>query len=57
MAAALERGSEHPLGEAIVRRAREQGLPLEPVENFESLPGQGVKPFIRGKKFSWATGA
>jgi Cu+-exporting ATPase len=50
MAAALERGSEHPLGEAIVRRAREQGLPLEPVENFESLPGQGVKAFYQGQE-------
>ena len=43
MAAALERGSEHPLGEAMVRRAQDQGLPLEAVESFESMPGQGVK--------------
>ncbi len=50
LAAALERGSEHPLGEAIVRRAREQGLPLEPVEDFESLPGQGVRARYQGKE-------
>jgi Cu+-exporting ATPase len=50
LAAALERGSEHPLGEAIVRRAREQGLPLEPVEDFESLPGQGVRARYQEKE-------
>ena len=50
LAAALEWGSEHPLGEAIVRRAREQGLPLEAVENFESLPGQGVKALCGGQE-------
>ncbi|MBI5583500.1 MAG: copper-translocating P-type ATPase [Deltaproteobacteria bacterium] len=50
LAAALERGSEHPLGEAIVRRAREQGLPLEAVEDFDALPGQGVKARYQGKE-------
>jgi Cu+-exporting ATPase len=50
LAAALERGSEHPLGEAILRRAGKQGLPLEAVEHFEALPGQGVKALYRGKE-------
>ncbi len=42
LAAAAEQGSEHPLGEAIVRRAKERGLALPPVEEFSSVPGQGV---------------
>lgn len=42
LAAAAEQGSEHPLGEAIVRRAKELGLALPPVESFETTPGLGV---------------
>jgi len=42
MAAAAEQGSEHPLGEAIVRRAKDRGLALPPIEAFETVPGQGV---------------
>jgi P-type Cu+ transporter len=43
LAASLERGSEHPLGEAIVRRARAEGLTLSEVREFEALPGRGVR--------------
>ncbi len=43
LAASLERGSEHPLGEAIVRRARGEGLALSDVEEFEAVPGRGVR--------------
>ena len=42
LAAAAEQGSEHPLGEAIVRRAKARGLGLPPVEAFTAVPGQGV---------------
>ncbi len=42
LAAAAEQGSEHPLGEAIVRRAKERGLALPPITEFRSLPGHGV---------------
>ncbi len=42
LAAAAEQGSEHPLGEAIVRRAKERGLALPPVAEFTSVPGQGI---------------
>ncbi len=50
LAAAMEQGSEHPLGEAIVRRAKEQGLPLETVEDFEALAGLGVRASQGGQK-------
>jgi P-type Cu+ transporter len=42
IAAAAEQGSEHPIGEAIVTRAKERGLALPPVSEFQSVPGQGV---------------
>jgi Cu+-exporting ATPase len=42
LAAAVEQGSEHPIGEAIVRRAKDRGLALPPVGSFVSVPGQGV---------------
>ena len=50
LAASLERGSEHPLGEAIVRRAREQELGFAAVEGFEALVGQGVAGTIDGAR-------
>ena len=42
MAAAAEQGSEHPLGEAIVRHAKDRGVALPPIEAFASIPGQGI---------------
>jgi Cu+-exporting ATPase len=43
LAASAEYGSEHPLGESIVRKAESQGLELLPTTNFEALPGKGLK--------------
>jgi len=43
LAGALERGSEHPLGEAIVRAAEERGLELPPPRDFTSTVGLGVE--------------
>lgn len=43
MAASIEAGSEHPLGEAIVRAASEDKLPLLAVAEFEAIPGKGIK--------------
>jgi Cu+-exporting ATPase len=49
MAAAAERHSEHPLGEAIVRGAAGRGLtPVEP-EEFEAIPGHGIKARVIGR--------
>jgi Cu+-exporting ATPase len=38
-----EKKSEHPLGQAVVKRAEELEIPLEAVDNFEALPGQGIR--------------
>jgi len=43
LAAALERGSEHPLAEAIVEGARERGLSLGNATEFEAITGKGVQ--------------
>ena len=43
LAASLEVASEHPLGEAIVAKAKEQGAAFDEVTNFEAIPGFGIK--------------
>lgn len=43
LAASCERGSEHPVGEAIVKGAQERGLELTSPRNFEAIPGGGVQ--------------
>lgn len=50
-AAALEARSEHPLASAVVARAREMGLPVEPAEDFRSLPGRGATGRIGGTAY------
>ncbi|MCR4402790.1 MAG: heavy metal translocating P-type ATPase [Firmicutes bacterium] len=48
LAASAELRSEHPLGAAVVRRARALGItPAEP-ERFEAIPGKGVRAHVRG---------
>lgn len=42
LAASAEKGSEHPLGEAIVKQAEEDKLALTDVSHFEAIPGQGL---------------
>ena len=48
LAASAERGSEHPLAQAIVGAALERGITLEDVEHFEAKPGQGVEARVNG---------
>jgi Cu+-exporting ATPase len=50
LAAALERGSEHPLASAIVRGAEERGVAAAPVQEFESLTGRGVRGRVDGTR-------
>ena len=50
LAASLEESSQHPLAEAIVKRASEVGLELQTVENFQALHGKGVSGQINGKQ-------
>ncbi|MFP6729931.1 MAG: heavy metal translocating P-type ATPase [Alphaproteobacteria bacterium] len=49
LAASLERGSEHPLAEAIVSGAEERGIALAKAEEFEAITGKGVKGVVDGK--------
>ena len=49
LAAAAEVGSEHPLGEAIVLRARELGIELPPAATFRSVTGKGIEAEIEGR--------
>ncbi|MFC1949060.1 heavy metal translocating P-type ATPase [Chloroflexota bacterium] len=50
LAAAAEYGSEHPLGEAIIREATENNLEIPPALDFNSIPGQGIEASVEGKK-------
>jgi P-type Cu+ transporter len=49
LAAAAEVGSEHPLGEAIVNRARELGIDLPMVDGFQSVTGMGIQATVEGR--------
>jgi Cu+-exporting ATPase len=50
LAASVERNSEHPLAEAMVRAAQERGLQLATVADFDSPIGKGVEATLEGKK-------
>jgi len=49
LAASLERASEHPLAEAIVKAAAAEGQPLAGAEGFEAIPGHGVQGVVEGR--------
>jgi Cu2+-exporting ATPase/Cu+-exporting ATPase len=49
LAASLEKLSEHPLGQAIVRTAKDQNLELQAVSDFKQIPGAGLAAEISGK--------
>jgi P-type Cu+ transporter len=50
VAAIAEQGSEHPLGEAIVKRAMAEGLELVSPDEFVAIPGQGIQVRVEGRK-------
>ena len=47
-AAAVENGSEHPLAQAVIERAKEDGIDIPDAQDFEALPGRGVKATVNG---------
>ena len=57
LAASLERGSEHPLAEAIVRGAEERGVDFAKAEDFEAVTGKGVKGRVDGKSVALGNAA
>ena len=50
LAAIAEKGSEHPLGEAILKGAKERGIDVPDAEEFKAIPGRGVEVKYAGKK-------
>lgn len=50
IAASAENGSEHPLGEAIVRESKEKNIKLLSIENFKAISGFGIETYIDNKK-------
>ena len=51
IAASLEQGSEHPLAEAIVNKAKEYKLVLDKVEGFKAIAGHGIEGIINAQKY------
>ncbi|MFR5265155.1 heavy metal translocating P-type ATPase [Clostridium sp.] len=49
IAAAAEKGSEHPLGEAIVNSAKEKGLAEKEIKDFTAIPGKGIEVKVEDK--------
>ncbi len=50
IAASAEKSSEHPLGEAIVKSAKEKGIALKKIDRFTTIPGQGIEVTIDNMK-------
>jgi len=50
LAASVENGSEHPLAQAVVRRARAEGVPVDDAGDFRALEGMGVEGRVAGRR-------
>jgi P-type Cu+ transporter len=50
LAASAEKGSEHPLGESIIKKAKEEDLSFLPSKDFHAIPGHGIEAMIDSKK-------
>lgn len=50
LAASAEKGSEHPLGEAIVKGAEDKNIDIKNTDRFEAIPGHGIRVYIDGKE-------
>ena len=57
LAAALERGSEHPLAGAILEAARERGIVPPPASSFRAVPGQGIVGNVEDRKVALGNAA
>ncbi|MHB1217145.1 MAG: heavy metal translocating P-type ATPase [Alphaproteobacteria bacterium] len=57
LAAALEKGSEHPLAAAVLAAASEDGLDIPPVEAFEAITGKGVMGAVAGERVALGNAA
>ncbi len=55
MAAALEKASEHPLAEAIVKGAEARGIKLPAAETFQAISGQGIRGRVSGREVALGT--
>jgi len=53
LAASLEKGSEHSLAEAIVKKGEEEKIEFKTVEKFKAVAGQGVEGILNGKKITF----
>ncbi len=49
-AASVEASSEHPLGDAVVRKAKKEGLDLLEIKEFNSFGGKGVRAIVKGRE-------
>ena len=49
LAASAEKGSEHPLGEAVVKAAAAEGAPIERPSSFAAVPGRGIEAEVGGR--------
>jgi Cu2+-exporting ATPase len=50
LAAAVERDSEHTIGQGVVKSATERGLPIPQADQFQAIPGEGVQALVGNKK-------
>lgn len=50
LAAAVEAGSEHPIGKAVVEEAQKRGLSVQHAENFKRIPGEGAEATVNGSR-------
>ena len=55
LAASIEKGSEHPLAEAIVNKAKEKGIPTKTVTDFKAIPGHGITAKISAADYYLGT--
>ena len=51
LSASLEKGSEHPLAEAVIQKAESESLDFYPVESFNAIPGKGITGSIEGRTY------